>query len=202
MYCETEDVKAYSKIAYTDLSYANETAFITFLQGLIELAQSVIDNYCSVPSGFFKVDGLSFTSQVYDYRYPWIDLKYYPVISVSKVEYNDQGYGIAPNWVTLDSIDYILNMDTGQLMLVNKVPAIHEQSVRVSYTAGYNAVPDAVKHVCIQICCNMLHEILQRKISPIMRVDDFTLKVVVPSAFSKELQIMLAPYIRKTVTCG
>lgn len=202
MYCEPEDVKAYSKIAYTDLGYANDTAFITFLDSLILLAQSIIDNYCSLPSGFFKVDGVSFTNQLYDYRYPWIDLKHYPVLTMTKVEYNDQGYGITPNWVTLDSVDYIINKDTGQLMLVNDVPAIAEQSVRVSYTAGYIAVPSVVQHVCLQICCNLLHGILQRKINPIVQQDNFTLKLLLPEAFTRELQAMLTPYVRKMVACG
>lgn len=201
-YCSHDDVKAYSKIVYTDLGYANDTAFNTFLDSLIVLAQGIIDNYCSVPSGFFAADGLSFTNQLYDYRYPWIDLRYYPVLSVSKVEYNDQGYGIAPNWVTLDSVDYIMNTDTGQLMLVNDVPAIPEQSVRVTYTAGYSAVPSLVQHVCLQICSSMLHEILQRKLAPVVRADDVSLKVLVPEAFNRELQVMLAPYVRKSVAVG
>jgi hypothetical protein len=87
-------------------------------------------------------------------------------------------------------------------MLVNKVPAIAEQSVRVSYTAGYAATPDPVEHVCLQLCSNVLHGILQRKISPVVRVDDLTLKVLMPEAFARELQVMLSPYVRKTVVCG
>jgi hypothetical protein len=162
----------------------------------------LIDNYCNAPTGFFDAAGKAFTNQLYDYRYPWIDLRYYPVLSASKVEYNDQGYGIAPNWVTLASIDYILNLDTGQLMLVNKIPAIPEQTVRVNYTAGYPSVATAVKHVCIQICTNSLQEILQRKISPVIRVDDWSLKLVIPDVFTKELQVMLTPFIRKMVACG
>jgi hypothetical protein len=201
-YCTKDDLKAYSKIAYTDLSYASDAAFDTFLDSLILQAQGLIENYCNAPIGFFEASGKAFTNQVYDYRYPWIDLRYYPVLSASKVEYNDQGYGIAPNWVTLSALDYILNLDTGQLMLVNKTPAIPEQSVRVSYTAGYGAVPSVIQHVCIQICSNMLHEILQRKLAPVLRVDDLTLKVLVPEAFTKELQVMLAHYVREMVACG
>jgi hypothetical protein len=201
-YCTNDNVKAYSKIAYSDLGYATDDLFKTFLDSLIILAEGVIDNYCSVPTEFFAPDGKAFTNKLHDYRYPWIDLRYYPVLSVSKVEYNDQGYGIAPNWVTLDSVDYIINLDTAQLMLVNKVPATPEQSVRVSYTAGYSAVPSVIQHVCIQICSNMLHEILQRKLAPVVRVDDLTLKVLVPEAFTKELQVMLAHYVRKMVACG
>ena len=202
MYCETEDVKAYSKIAYTDLGYANDTAFTTFLQGLIQLAQSVIDNYCQVPSGFFKVDGISVTNEFHDYRYPWISLNYYPVLSVSKVEYNDQGYGITANWVTVTEPDYIMNLSAGQLMLVNKVPAIAEQSIRVSYTAGFSSTPDLIKQVCIELCCNMLHGILQRKVSPQVQADDMVIKVVAVEGFNDELKGMLRPYVRRLVVAG
>jgi hypothetical protein len=202
VYCTKDDVKAYSKIAYTDLGYASDSAFNTFLDSLILLAQGIVDNYCAVPSGFFEAAGLSFTNEIHDYKYPWIDLRYYPILLVSKVEHNTQGYGIAPVWVEISSQDYIINTQTGQIMLVNKVPAIAEQSVRVSYAAGYAATPDPVKHVCLQLCSNLLHGILQRKISPVVRVDDWTLKVLVPEAFARELQAILSPYIRKTVACG
>ena len=201
-YCTKADIRLLSKISYTDLGYDEEDLFDVFLDSLIVLAQSIINGYCSVPSGFFDTSGLAVTNEIRDYRYPWIDLKYYPVLTMTKVEYNDQGYGIAPHWVTLNSADYIINLDTGQLMLVNDVPAIAEQSVRVTYTAGYSAMPSVINHVCLQICSNFLHEILQRKLSPIMRLDDFTMKLVVPSAFTKELQTILAPYIRKSVVCG
>lgn len=201
-YSTKDDVKAYSKIAYTDLGYASDSAFNTFLDSLIGLAQGIIDTYCRVPSGFFEAAGLSFTNEMLDYRYPWIDLCYYPILLVSKVEHNTQGYGMAPVWVEIASQDYIINTQTGQIMLVNKVPASAEQSVRVSYAAGYAATPDPVEHVCLQLCCNLLHGILQRKISPVIRVDDWTLKVLVPEAFARELQAILSPYIRKTVACG
>jgi hypothetical protein len=202
VYCTKDEIKAFNKITYEDLGYANETAFNTFLDSLILQAQGLIENYCNAPIGFFDAAGKAFTNQLYDYRYPWIDLRYYPVLSPSKIEYNDQGYGIAANWVTLAAIDYILNLDTGQLMLVNKTPATREQSVRVSYTAGYAAVPTAVKHVCIQICTNSLQEILQRKVNPVSRIDDFSLKVIFPDVFTRELQVMLTPFIRKMVVCG
>ena len=202
VYCTKDDVKAYSKIAYTDLGYASDLAFNTFLDSLILLAQGIVDNYCAVPSGFFEAAGLSFTNEMHDYRYPWIDMRYYPILSVSKVEHNTQGYGITPSWVEISTQDYIANIQTGQIMLVNKMPAIAEQSVRVSYTSGYAATPDPVKHVCLQLCSNLLHEILQRKMNPTVRVDDLTLKVLMPETLNRQLQVMLAPYIRKTVACG
>jgi hypothetical protein len=201
-YCTKDDVKAYSKIACTDLGYASDAAFDTFLDVLIVSVQGLIDSFCRVPAGFFSSGGKAFTNEMHDYQNPWIDLRYYPVLSVSKVEYNDQGHGITPNWVSVASEDYILNTEAGQMMLVNKFPAIREQSIRASYTAGYSVVPSVIQHVCIQICSNMLHEILQRKLAPVVRADDLTLKVIALEAFTKELQVMLAPYVRKMVACG
>lgn len=202
VYCTKDDVKAFSKIAYSDLGYANDTAFDTFLDSLISLAQSMIENYCSVPSGFFDAGGLAFTNQVYDYRYPWIDLRYYPVVSVSKVEYNNQGYGITANWITVTEPDYIINKGAGQLMLVEDTPAIVEQSIRVSYTAGYSSVPSVIKQTTIQLCSNILHEILQRKLSPTVRADDVSMKVLTPDVFSRSLESVLTPYVRRAVAVG
>ena len=201
-YCLNTDVKAYSKIAYTDLGYASDSDFNTFLDSLIVLAQSMIENFCRVPTGFFASSGLAFTNEFHDFQYPWISLLYYPVLSVSKVEYNNQGYGVTANWVTVTEPDYIMNLGSGQLMLVNKVPAIVEQSIRVSYTAGFSSTPDLIKQVCIQVCCNMLHGILQRKVSPQVQVNEMVVKLVAVEAFNEELKGMLRPYVRRLVVVG
>jgi len=196
-YCTKADVKAYSKIAYTDLGYATDGDFDTFLDSLILLVQAIIENYCHAPSSFFTASGKTITNELQDYHEPWIDLRYYPILSVSKVEYNSQGYGVAPSWVELASVDYIINTSTGQVELVNYVPAIAEQSVRVSYVAGYVATPDLVEYVCIQTCSNVLHGILQRKLSPVTRADDVNIKVLVPESFTTELRAMLNMFIRR-----
>ena len=200
--CTSTDVKAYSKIAYTDLGYASDSDFNTFLDSLIVLAQSMIENFCRVPTGFFAASGLAFTNEYHDFQYPWMSLLYYPVLSVSKVEYNDQGYGATANWVTVTEPDYIMNLSAGQLMLVNKVPAILEQSIRVSYIAGFSSTPDDIKQVCIQLCCNILHGILQRKVSPQVQVNEMVVKLVSVEAFNEELKGMLRPHVRRLVVAG
>jgi len=201
-YCTNTDIKAHSKIAYTDLNYASDSDFTTFLDSLIVLAQSMIENFCRVPTGFFVINGLAFTNEFHDFQYPWMSLLYYPVLSVSKVEYNDQGYGITANWVIVTEPDYLMNLSAGQLMLVNKVPAIHEQSVRITYTAGYASTPDDIKYVCIQMCTNALHGILQRKVSPQVQVNEMAVKLVAVEAFNEELKGMLRPYVRRLVIAG
>ena len=196
-YCTKADIKGYSKIAYTDLGYATDGDFDTFLDSLILLVQAVIENYCHAPSGFFTTSGVTITDELQDYREGWLSLRYYPILSVTKVEYNSQGYGAAPSWTMLSYTDFIINTLTGQIILVNYVPAIAEQSVRVSYVAGYVATPDLVEYVCIQVCSNVLHGILQRKLSPVVRADDVNIKVLVPEAFTTELRAMLNMFIRR-----
>jgi len=56
---------------------------------------------------------------------------------------------------------------------------------------SWDTPPSAVKFVVIQICANMLHEILQRKINPIIQQSEFQLRPLVPNAFTEELKRLL-----------
>ena len=202
VYCSKTDVKDNSKISYSDLGYATDALYDTFLDTVIVLADGVIDNYCRVPAGFFEASGLALSNELLDFCYPWISLRYFPVLSVSKVEYNSAGYGQAAVWVTITEPDYVVKLREGLLMLVNKQPSVIENSVRVSYTAGYSAVPSANKQVAIQLCCNALHVILQRKINPTVRADDLNLKLLSSDILTRELQTMLGSYVRRSLGVG
>ena len=201
-YVSENDVKNYSRITYTDLGYSSDDDFVTFLSDLITQIEAVIDAYCGVPLGFFKAGGLTFTDERYDYDPELIQLKHYPILNVTKVEYNKAGYGQSEDWEEISNTYYILYSEEGLLKIVNKVPAIKERSIRVSYTAGYSSVPDAIKYVCIQLCSNYLHTVLQRKISPIIRISEFTVQSVLPTIFTPELKKLLAHYVRRQVTSG
>jgi len=202
VYLSKQEIKDHSKIAYTDLGYATDALFDTFLDTLIVLADGMIDNYCRVQAGFFEAAGLAVSNELLDYCYPWLNLRYHPVLSVRKVEYNSSGYGQAAVWVTVTEPDYIVKLPEGLVMLVNKTPAIVENSVRVSYTAGYSAVPSAIKQVAIQLCCNALHVILQRKISPVIRQDEFTLRLLSSDILTRELQMVLSPFVHRSTGTG
>jgi len=202
VYCSKTDVKDNSKISYSDLGYATDALYDTFLDTLIVLADGIIDNYCRVPAGFFEASGLALSNELLDFCYPWISLLYFPVLSVSKVEYNSAGYGQAAVWVTITEPDYVVKLREGLLMLVNKQPSVIENSVRVSYTAGYSAVPSAIKQVAIQLCCNAVHVILQRKINPTVRADDLNLKLLSSDILTRELQTMLGSYVRRSLGVG
>jgi len=199
-YVSVDEVKSHSKITYEDLGYTDEGSFNGFLDGLIAQAEAIVDDYCGVPSGFFKAGGLTFT-ELCDYDEEFTALRHYPILEVLSVAVNTASYGEAEVWVTLDSADYMVYPDEGLVKLVGgEKPAVRERSVKVNYRAGYPSVPEAVKFVCVQLCSNYLHAVLQRKVSPVVRIEDFAVKLVVPEVFTKELKGMLLPYVRSGVS--
>lgn len=213
-YCSEADIKNSSQVTYADLGYANDAAFCAFLDDLTALADSLIDSYCRVPAGFFEAGGVAISNELLDFGYPWtvmgynpmffpwISLWYHPVISISKVEYNTAGYGQAANFVTIVEPDYIPKLPEGMIMLVNKIPALAQNSVRVSYTAGYAATPVAVRQVAIQLCANALHVALQRKLSPVVKTSEWAVQLVGSDIFTKDMQLILAPFVRRLVGVG
>jgi len=200
-YTSVDDVKALAKIGYDELGYGSDAEYEAFINDLITYAESIVDNHCNVPSGFFNAGGLSFTDQLYDFRYN-LQLRYYPVLSVSAVKINKAGYTQTPDWETLDSTDYIVDKNAGIIHFVSDTPAIVEQSVKVSYTAGYSSTPSTIAYVTAQLCSNIIHIILQKKIAPVIRVDDWAVRLVLPKAFTRELQFMLTPFVRRAVSVG
>jgi hypothetical protein len=214
-YCTSDDVKSFSQISYTDLGFANDSAFVTFLTALITYAGSVIDEFCRVPEGFFNSGGYSVSAEMYDYKFPYttlyvfplyrlppVSLRYQPVLSVSKVEYNTQGYGLSPNWVEIVLPGYIFDPIACTITIVLKMPAMAQLSIRVTYTAGYSTVPDVVKYTCAQLCANILHEILQRKLSPQVTPGNVVMKLVTPTAFTPDLQDGLKHFVRRFIGVG
>ncbi len=194
-YITADEVKNYARLSDEDLGYTIADELDAFINELIVSAESLVESYCNVPRGYFEAGGMSFTNQLYDYRVP-VYLRYRPVLSVSTVEVNEAGYGQTPSWTTLASTDYLLNLLEGSVRLILKFPAQEFQSVRVSYMAGFSAVPETIKYVARQICSNALHVILQRKVSPIVRVDDWAVRLVLNEAFTQELKQLLNPYVR------
>jgi len=200
-YVEVEEVKSFCKLSWEDLGYNSDAEFEAFLNELVSLAESVVENYCRVPAGYFKAGGLSFQNQVYDYRYA-LFLRYRPVLSVEKVEINVAGYGQTPSWTQLNTEEYVVDLQAGVIYLVGRTPLCELQSIRVSYTAGYSETPGIIKYVVLQLCSNILHAILQRKISPVIRVDDWSVRMLIPDVFTPELQTMLTPYVRMVIEVG
>jgi len=201
-YISSYDVKVLAQVAYSDLGFNTDGDYEAWLDTVIPAIEALVEKYCSVPTGFFKAAGNTYTDERYDYDAEGIQLKNYPVLTMTKVEYNDQGYGIAENWVTVAGTDYILYGDEGILILTEDVPAIKERSVRVTYTAGYSAVPDVIAHVCAQTGANLIHTVLQQKVSPVVQISEFTVRTIFSDVFTPELKAMLTIYQRRQVDRG
>jgi len=202
-YINSYDVKTLAQVTYKDLNFNTDGDFEAWLDNeLIPQIEAVVDAYCGVPSGFFVAGGTTFTDERYDYDRSGIQLKNYPVTSVTSVYYNKAGYGQSEDWEEIDSTDYILYSEEGIIILTEDVPAVKERSIKITYKAGYSAVPDAIKHVCAQLCANYLHLILQRKVSPVVRVDDWAVRMVLPEIFTSELKMVLSLYVRRKVSAA
>lgn len=203
MYATSDEVRVFSRLGYEDLEYDTETELEIYIDTLIPLAGGLVDQFCNVPKDFFEDAGYEELSGLYDYRETWIHLKYHPVLDVSKVEVNTASYGSAASWTELAASDYIVAKDRGLLKIVGaSKPAEILQSIRVTYTAGYATTPYIIKYAVLNICSNIMHAMLQRKISPVMQVNDFTIRMIIPKAFSRDLQQALAPYVHHQVFVG
>jgi len=200
-YISSYDVKMLAQISYEDLGFNTDGDYETWLdEDLIPRVEGIIEKYCDVPSGFFVAGGVAVSNELRDYREDGISLKYSPIVIITKVEINTAGCGSTETWSA--TTKYVENLDLGTIRIVSVSPGCDDQGVRVTYTAGFVALPSAVEYACIQLAANVLHATLQRKISPTVRVGDFTIKLVVPSCFTKEIKELLKPFTRMKVSVG
>ena len=196
-YISATEVKQHSNITYQDLGFASDADYDVFLDSLISQIEKAIDNYCRVPSGFFKAGGLSFT-EIHDWKENGeIHTRYYPIITLTKIELDYAGYNQAADWTEISSTYYYAKNESGIIKVVGKSPGHVENSVRITYTAGYSAVPDDIKLAALIYVSNTLHVILQRKVAPAVQVSDFSIRLVMDESFSDEVKALLNPYRRK-----
>ncbi|MEM2177035.1 MAG: hypothetical protein QXN34_06885 [Archaeoglobaceae archaeon] len=62
--------------------------------------------------------------------------------------------------------------------------------------------PAIVKFVTIQLCSNILHIILQRKIAPSTQANEYVIRIVSPEAFTDDLKELLNKYRKIGVHIG
>lgn len=203
-YATAEEIISFSMLDKEQLKFETDSDFETYVESLIPLAEGIIEDHCRVPRSFFEAEGYTQTNGLYDYRETWIQLKYRPGISVSKVEVDTSAYGDSASWTELAAqTGYVFAADRALLKIVGDVrPQAMLQTVRVTYTAGYAATPQAVKGVLMQLVSNMMHELLRRRLTPVVRVSDYAIRLVVPRAFTRELQLRLMPYVHYEVGVG
>ena len=194
-YISASEVKQYSNVTYQDLGFASETEYEAFLDDLINQVEAVIDDYCRVPRGFFKAGGLSFT-EIHDWDEDGeIHTRYYPIITLTKVELDLAGINQPANWTEISSTYYYAKNEYGIIRIVGKSPGHIENSVRITYTAGYSAVPEDIKTAALTLAKNMLKSMM---FSDEIRIGDLTIEPQIPQeVFTAEIKTILAQYKRR-----
>ena len=194
-YISASEVKQYSNVTYRDLGFSSETEYETFLDNLINQVEAVIDDYCRVPRGFFKAGGLSFT-EIHDWDEDGeIHTHYYPIITLTKVELDQAGYNQVADWTEISSNYYYAKKEYGIIKIVGKSPGHVENSVRITYTAGYSAVPEDIKTAALTLAKNML---LSMMTSDEIRIGDLTIEPQTSQeVFTAEVKALLAQYKRR-----
>ena len=200
-YISASEVKQYSNVTYQDLGFSSDTDYDTWLGNLINQVERVIDNYCRVPSGFFKAAGLSFT-EIQDWKEDGeIHTRYYPIVTLTKVELDYAGYNQTADWTEISSTYYYVKNEYGIIKIVGKIPGHTENSVRITYTAGYSAVPDDVKLAALIYASNILQNLLFRLSGETVDVGDVRIRnVEIKEAFSGEVKGLLSSYRRGLVS--
>jgi len=194
-YISASEVKQYSNVTYQDLGFASETEYEAFLDDLINQVEAFIDDYCRVPHGFFKAGGLSFT-EIHDWDEDGeIHTRYYPIITLTKVELDLAGINQPANWTEISSTYYYAKNEYGIIRIVGKSPGHIENSVRITYTAGYSAVPEDIKTAALILAKNMLKSMMT---SDEIRIGDLTIEPQIPQeVFTAEIKTILAQYKRR-----
>jgi len=196
-YISVSEVKSFSRVSYQDLEFDSDADYDAFLNDLIDQIEKAIENYCRVPSGFFKAGGISFV-EVHDWNEDGeIHTRYYPILTLTKVELDQAGYNQNSNWTEISSDYYYVKNEYGIIKIIGKTPGHIENSVRITYMAGYSSVPDDIKIAALSYASNVLHSILQRQFS--VTPSDINLKInlIIQEAFSQELRRMLSSYRRR-----
>ena len=203
-YASAQDVKDFCKITYVDLGLANDAAYTTLIEALISIVERIIEDFCGVPSTFFKTGGLSISNEYDDSDGSsnlW--LKYRPVISITKLEYNEKPLTETASWVELlegpgTGKNYMLYAEKGLIYIYQEAPGEGYRNIRVTYVTGYTAVPGPVAQACKELVSEWIRKILKNKLTPQEISQSITQGIapgpVVEPGLTKTQRVMLAPY--------
>lgn len=174
-YTSTDNVRDETQIGDEDIGFQDETQYEDLLNELILYAERIIDNYCRVPSGFFVAGGLTITDEYHDHKGSGvIYLFYYPTV-LTTLSVNTALITAVPTWVALtahpaaasDFISYPEYRHQGKVYIYNRAPSSGYRNIKVTYKAGYAAIPADVTQVCNEIVANIVRGILKRKLTPL-----------------------------------
>lgn len=106
-------------------------------------------------------------------------------------------FGLAGGWVDLDVATLNFCRETGEVQLSSGVLSPTFDDVEITYTAGFESVPDAVKHACALVVCNA-------QATPALNVrggslDTMHLEYFSDSLLDSNVRKLLAPYVAQRV---
>lgn len=107
-----------------------------------------------------------------------------------------QAFGMIGSWVDLDIAQMSVSA-TGELSLGSSLFGEHFDEVEVTYTAGWEVIPSAVKTACAQIVKNA-------QATPALNVQrstvaGMTMQYFAPTLMDKTVEMLLAPYVARRV---
>ncbi|HEY3927203.1 MAG TPA: hypothetical protein VGL89_02405 [Candidatus Koribacter sp.] len=176
----------------------------------VEMASTMIDAHCRRPS----LNVTQFTERVrVSPTARTVRMSYLPLVSVvsARGRFAQPRRGDADDflanvatvlaipgtWTAIDPTSFDTFADTGEVNAISTMLGFTFDELEITYTAGWAAVPEAVKHGCAQIVRNALATpALNVKTSKIdaLRVDYFK-----DSLLDDSVREMLAPYVAQKV---
>jgi hypothetical protein len=193
-YCGTTTVKLISEVQYTQVGFATDGAFGSWLQGtLIPAAEKAIDSYCNHSFGTsgmgYQVGTLTLDGSSKELLL--LPPKYCPMIGLSAGSIDS----VAISPITdVKVYDQHLIYDGGQF-------THGHQNVVLSGSYGYATLPDDVSYVCAQLAANILLDMVRRKMAPDLFAEamaggegGFSSLFAMPNIFQPQLKSLLDKY--------
>lgn len=173
----------------------------TSIEYLIATADGEIDEYCRVPRGFFSEGGATVQNEFHNGKHlpagsrPLLTPKHTPVLSVSKLEYYENGA-----WATLaEGIDNDYIVAPEGAYLIDTPNRTTYQNIRISYRAGYPLTPQNVATVSARLAAATAHLIIDARNRAPMSVAGAAFQppeiaTLTKAAFTPPLKDMLLRY--------
>jgi hypothetical protein len=196
LYCTAAFVKQLAQLVYRQLTFADDTAYDSFLNlTLIPAAMKIIDTYSGHNflnnSGTITIDGLGKNTV-------FVKPQYSPLISLSSVTVDGVAKVVGDFKIYDDFVVYdngIFTKDTQNVIMVA--------------TYGYTSVPSDVSFTCASMCAGVLREMLRSKmvpdlITPVLEAGGGAVGALLasPRVFTSEMKSLLNKYATVQVGVG
>lgn len=212
-YSNQSEVETWGQLATGDLG-SHGYNYDNTIQALIKWADHAIDDYCSVPRGFFEAGGIAINNEYLngtDVAYiggvtrffNWyfggashLKFKYKPVLTVEKLEEETS----AGTWTTRTEgrgNDFIV-VDDG-VRFIRNTPSWSYKNVRATYKVGYTQTPGRVNECSARLAASYGHRIHDAKSRSTVQAGGLSVTQLptpnlTSSVFTKDLKKLVRNY--------